>query len=751
MVDIEFNYQQKKTVIQAKIDDSFTNVISKFISKTKLDLNNIFFLSNGKNLNKNEKVKSIMSESEKRNKKMIILVYDINNTINIGNTNIIKSKDIICPICQENCLFDLRNYRIKLYGCKNGHKTENIKLKDFNKTQVIDISKIKCDKCKSKNKSETFNNEFYVCYECKMNLCPLCKSVHDKTHSIINYDNKNYVCNKHNETLFKYCEDCKIDMCLSCVNEHKGHNIQSYEDKLVDIKYFKSLLNYLDKFINKFKKNLEEAILKFKSIIENLDIYYNLYNDMLNKYEKNKNRNYNFLFNSREIFLSNEEVAIALNLCNYGYNLNGLLYLYNEMNEENEEIEITYKPNKNEENNKIRIFGKGFVENNFDKCRIIYNENEYYLREYFQDMDEEYNNQDPFTLKLKGINNIKYASYMFKNCESELSIDISKWNTSKVEDMRGMFSECESLSSLPDISKWNTSKVEYMSGMFSECKYLSSLPDISKWNTSKVEYMSDMFSECKSLSSLPDISKWNTSNANSMSQMFNGCESLSSLPDISKWNTSKVGGMSSMFRECKSLSSLPDISKWNTSNANFMSQMFSGCESLSSLPDISKWNTSKFVDMSDMFSGCESLSSLPDISKWNTSNVSNMSDMFRECKSLSSLPDISKWNTSKVENMSDMFSGCESLSSLPDISKWITSNVENMSSMFKGCNSLSSLPDISKWNTSNVENMSYMFNGCKSLSSLPDLSEWNTSKVEDMNDMFSGCKNSLIITSKFKD
>ena len=314
MVDIEFNYQQKKTVIQAKIDDSFTNVISKFISKTKLDLNNIFFLSNGKNLNKNEKVKSIMSESEKRNKKMIILVYDINNTINIGNTNIIKSKDIICPICQENCLFNLRNFRIKLYGCKNGHKTENIKLKDFNKTQVIDISKIKCDKCKSKNKSETFNNEFYVCYECKMNLCPLCKSVHDKTHSIINYDNKNYVCNKHNETLFKYCEDCKIDMCLSCVDEHKGHNIQSYEDNLVNLKHPKSILNYLDNSINKFKKNLEEAIFKFKSIKENLDIYYNLFNDMLNKYEKNKNRNYNFLFNSRKICLSEDEVCVALNL-----------------------------------------------------------------------------------------------------------------------------------------------------------------------------------------------------------------------------------------------------------------------------------------------------------------------------------------------------------------------------------------------------------------------------------------------------
>ena len=35
----------------------------------------------------------------------------------------------------------------------------------------------------------------YICYECKKNLCPLCKFIHDKLHSIINYDNKNYICN----------------------------------------------------------------------------------------------------------------------------------------------------------------------------------------------------------------------------------------------------------------------------------------------------------------------------------------------------------------------------------------------------------------------------------------------------------------------------------------------------------------------------------------------------------------------------
>ena len=56
--------------------------------------------------------------------------------------------------------------------------TENIKFNEFENKQGIDISQIKCDICKNKNKSNTFNNEMFICYECKMNLCPLCKSIH---------------------------------------------------------------------------------------------------------------------------------------------------------------------------------------------------------------------------------------------------------------------------------------------------------------------------------------------------------------------------------------------------------------------------------------------------------------------------------------------------------------------------------------------------------------------------------------------
>ena len=228
MVELEFNYQQDKTIIQANINDPFMEIINKFINKKKLNLNNIYFLSNGKNLNKNEIVNNIMSSAEKKNKKMIILVYNINTTIKLDNTNIIKSNDIICPRCKETCkfFFDVDHQRISLYDCKNRHKTENIKIKEFDNTQKIDLSKIRCGKCKNKNKAETFNNEFYFCFKCKMNLSPLCKLTHDKTHIITDYDNKKYICSKHNEIFFKYCEDCKIDLCLSCTNEHKNHEVQ---------------------------------------------------------------------------------------------------------------------------------------------------------------------------------------------------------------------------------------------------------------------------------------------------------------------------------------------------------------------------------------------------------------------------------------------------------------------------------------------------------------------------------------------
>ena len=239
-----------------------------------------------------------------------------------------------------------------------------------------------------------------------------------------------------------------------------------------------------------------------------------------------------------------------------------------------DEIILTYKINKKSDNNdKIRILGDIFVENNKAKCYIIYEEKEYPLNSffYYKNIINFIKNDDNnliLKLKLIGINNIINANAMFNKCNFLLSIS-------------------------EDFSKWDTSNIINMSYMFCECQSLLCLPDISFWNTRKVTDMSFMFSNCSSLLYFPDISKWDTSRVANMGWMFNGCSSISFLPDISKWDTSKVMGMSCIFSRCSSLHILPDITKWNTSNVSYMNGMFSLCYSLSIIPDITECNLLK--------------------------------------------------------------------------------------------------------------------------------------------------------------
>ena len=134
-----------------------------------------------------------------------------------------------------------------------------------------------------------------------MNLCPLCKLMHDKSHSIINYDNKNYICNKHNEIFVQYCQTCNIDLCLSCSNEHEHHQIILYQDEIIGIKKLKKKMTEFERAIIKFKVNIEEIMNKFKKIMENMDIINNINNNLLKYYEKNKDRNYKLLLNIKNM------------------------------------------------------------------------------------------------------------------------------------------------------------------------------------------------------------------------------------------------------------------------------------------------------------------------------------------------------------------------------------------------------------------------------------------------------------------
>ena len=168
---------------------------------------------------------------------------------------------------------------------------------------------------------------------------------------------------------------------------------------------------------------------------------------------------------------------------------------------------------------------------------------------------------------------IEFAYYYKFNKEGKYTIEYSFKNNSTKTCY--MFYECNSLISL-DLSKFNAQNVKYMSYMFSDCKSLINL-NLSNFNTQNVTNMRGMFYWCNSLKSL-DLSNFNTQNVTNMGNMFWYCNSLTKL-DLSNFNTQKVTNMSHMFFNCESLISL-DLSNFNTHNVEDMEGMFWYCDSL---------------------------------------------------------------------------------------------------------------------------------------------------------------------------
>ena len=146
-------------------------------------------------------------------------------------------------------------------------------------------------------------------------------------------------------------------------------------------------------------------------------------------------------------------------------------------------------------------------------------------------------------------------------------------DTSKVTDMRCMFWDCSSLTTL-DLSNFDTSEVTDMHNMFTHCSSLTNL-DLSNFYTPKLHTMWSMFFCCYSLTTL-DVSNFDTSKVTNMSTMFSGCSSLTIL-DLSNFNTSEVTNMKSMFSRCSSLATLYISSNFNILNVKYKENIFYRC------------------------------------------------------------------------------------------------------------------------------------------------------------------------------
>ena len=347
MAEAIFDYGNGKISIQCGIDEKMEKIIDKFQTKIKEKSEqnlNLSYLYNANFLDKKLSFNEQANSADKEAKKMSILVVNLDE-VETKETEII-SNDLICPICKENAFIKFNNFKISFHGCKKNDNNKDFDLSEFEETQKIDMSKIKCEQCNKADKSSAYKNEFYVCNTCNKNICNLCKSKHDSNHNLINYDNKNYICKKHNDSFNKFCKTCNENICVVCENEHEGHDlfelskllINNKEELLLQIK--EKIKNIFDKL--KIKLNNNEISDKINGVLEK---YFKIIEHIINNYNTTK-RNYCQLQNIDYLKKYNEELISNINNIIINDNKYEIYqFLFDNFYDDNEEKYIGEKEN----------------------------------------------------------------------------------------------------------------------------------------------------------------------------------------------------------------------------------------------------------------------------------------------------------------------------------------------------------------------------------------------------------------------
>lgn len=316
MIKVEFKYSGENIEIESRSNETIGMACKRFTQKVKKDINKLTFIYSGNQLSLNTTINEIINNLDKQRGIMSVIVFEIiGNSINSSNDNnnkyVIKSEFIICPECKEPAKINLEHFKIKIYDCKNGHNTYLL-FNEFENSQCIDESKILCQICNEKKKSNTYNKIMYFCNICNKNICPLCREKHDKNHILINYEQKYYVCERHNRTFSSFCNTCQKDNCVLCELEHANHEIIPYSRIIPKTDFLYNIFNQkIKKSIKDFNERIFLLVNQLNNIKTNLEIYIKIIESIIQNYSNNNNNiNYKILRNLKVLDKFNEEEII---------------------------------------------------------------------------------------------------------------------------------------------------------------------------------------------------------------------------------------------------------------------------------------------------------------------------------------------------------------------------------------------------------------------------------------------------------
>ena len=137
MAKVIFNYKGIQTEIQCNLNEKIEDLYKKYGAKIGKNISKLYFKYKGNKINDNIILNEIINEEDKRRNIMNILVNE--NIKTIIKDNIIQSKEIVCPKCNENILIKINEYKINLFNCKNNHNIDNLLLNEYQNIAKIDI------------------------------------------------------------------------------------------------------------------------------------------------------------------------------------------------------------------------------------------------------------------------------------------------------------------------------------------------------------------------------------------------------------------------------------------------------------------------------------------------------------------------------------------------------------------------------------------------------------------------------------
>ena len=247
----------------------------------------------------NKIIKNFDNKKDFRNvKNMLEIAF---NTFNKCKTNYyycININNILISYIQNNKYFK------KVLSKEDNEYINEIKKQ---KEKIIQLNQLLVEKNKLKNLN---NNNIYENKNILKGIIDI--QLLNEIKEINNYNDKNFICQNHKESFIKYCLICKENLCSQCENGHKGHDIFDFNSILLKKDELSKKLEDLKNIIDKFKFKINSFVQIFNKIINIMDIYYKVNQDIFNSYNINE-RNYKKLENINYMKYNNENLITELN------------------------------------------------------------------------------------------------------------------------------------------------------------------------------------------------------------------------------------------------------------------------------------------------------------------------------------------------------------------------------------------------------------------------------------------------------